>query len=135
MTQILLAYVVTLVAFLGIDYVWLAWIAKQTYASEMGGLLREQPNFVAAAAFYLLYCAGLVLFAVNPGLKGASVLLALGLGAALGLVAYGTYNLTALAVLNGFSMRLAIIDMAWGAFVSACAAAIAVGAMRWWSPE
>lgn len=130
MTKILLTYVVTLVAFLGIDYVWLAWIAKQTYATEMGGLLREQPNFLAAAVFYLLYSAGLVLFAVSPGLRDASVLLALGLGAALGLVAYGTYDLTNLAVLNGFSLRLALIDMAWGTFASACAAAIAVIVMR-----
>ena len=47
-----------------------------------------------------------------PGLKLDSVLQAMALGAALGLVAYGTYDLTNLAVLNGYSLRIALIDIA-----------------------
>ncbi len=130
MIEILSTYVVTLVTFLDIDCWWLVWMAKQTYTTEIGGLLRDRPNFLAGAAFYLLYSAGLVFFAVRPGLQGSSGLLALGLGAALGLVAYGTYNLTNLAVLNSFNLCLALIDMAWGTVASACASAIAVIAMR-----
>lgn len=130
MTKILISYVITLVIFLGIDFLWLAWIAKQTYADEMGALLRAQPNYAAAAAFYLLYAAGLVFFAVGPGLKGATVLHVMGLGAALGLIAYGTYNLTNLSVLNGFSLRLALLDIAWGTVVSAASAALAIIATR-----
>jgi uncharacterized membrane protein len=130
MITILTSYVVTLVFFLGMDFVWLAWLAKPTYAAEMGGLLRQEPNLVAAAAFYLLYAAGLTLFAVNPGLKADSVLQAMALGAALGLVAYGTYDLTNLAVLNGYSMRIALIDIAWGTAASAAISALVVVTMR-----
>lgn len=125
MTKFIFSYVVTLVAFLAIDFVWLAWIAKSTYAAEMGALLKKDPNLIAAAVFYLLYAGGLTLFAVTPGVKADSIFQSLALGAALGLVAYGTFDLTNLAVLNGFSLRIALIDMAWGIAASAAAVAVA----------
>ncbi|MGB8316215.1 MAG: DUF2177 family protein, partial [Aestuariivirga sp.] len=88
MTKYIFAYVATLVSFVLIDLVWLMWVARSTYVAEMGTLLRKEPQLPAAIAFYLLYAAGLVFFAVVPGLKSGSVLQALFLGAALGLVAY-----------------------------------------------
>ncbi|MDZ4738286.1 MAG: DUF2177 family protein [Alphaproteobacteria bacterium] len=123
MTKVLVSYGVTLIAFLAIDFFWLGWIAKSTYVAEMGDLMRKDPNLVAAAAFYLLYAAGLTLFAVLPGLKADSAIQAIALGAAFGLIAYATYDLTNLSVLNGFSLKLALIDMAWGTFASAAAVA------------
>ena len=123
MTKVLVSYGVTLIAFLAIDYVWLAWIAKSTYAAEMGDLLRKEPNLVAAAVFYLLYAGGLTLFAVMPGLNAGSAIQAIALGAAFGLIAYATYDLTNLSVLKGFSLKLALIDMAWGTCASAAAVA------------
>jgi uncharacterized membrane protein len=96
----------------------------------MGSLLRKEPNLTAAAAFYMLYAAGLVLFAVVPGLKAGSVTQGMTFGAALGLVAYGTYDLTNLAVLNGYSLRITLIDIAWGTVMSGVTAAFAVAAVR-----
>lgn len=130
MTKFIFSYVVTLIAFLAIDFVWLAWIAKSTYAAEMGDLLRKDPILIAAAAFYLLYAGGLTLFAVMPGIKADSILQAMALGAAVGAVAYGTYDLTNLAVLKGFSLRIALIDMAWGIVASAAAVAVAFVVVR-----
>ena len=124
MTKYAVTYIVTLVSFLAIDMVWLAWIARSTYEAEMGDLIRKQPNFTAALAFYFLYAAGLVFFAVMPGLKAGSIAQGMFLGATLGLVAYGTYDLTNLSVLNGFSARIALIDLAWGIVLSGATAAI-----------
>ncbi len=123
MTKILVSYAVTLIAFLAIDFVWLGWIARSTYVAEMGDLMRKEPNLIAAAAFYLIYAAGLTLFAVLPGLKAESAIQTIALAGAFGLVAYATYDLTNLSVLNGFSLKLALIDMAWGTFASAAAVA------------
>ena len=53
-----------------------------------------------------------------PGLKASSAVLALGQGALFGLMAYATYDLTNLAVLNGFTLRIALIDLAWGTVLS-----------------
>ena len=40
-------------------------------------------------------------------------------GAFFGLVVYGVYELTNLAVLDGWPVALVAIDMAWGTFLSA----------------
>lgn len=118
------AYAVVLVAFLAIDFVWLGYVAREFYKSQMGDLLAPQPLLTPAAAFYLLYAAGLVFFAVAPGLREQSWRVALLNGAALGLIAYATYDLTNLAVVRGWPAMLSVVDLAWGACLSAAAAAI-----------
>ena len=128
MTKHIFTYGATLVTFVAIDLVWLMWLARPTYVAEMGNLLKKDPNLVAAVAFYFLYAAGLLFFAVSPGIKGGSVMHALMLGAALGLVAYGTYDLTNLSVIERFNWRIAMIDLAWGTALSGATAAIVVAA-------
>ena len=122
MTKIIVTYLITLIAFVAIDMVWLA---RATYVAEIGDLLRKQPNFPAALAFYLVYAAGLVFFAVSPGLKSGSLFQTMALAAALGFVAYGTYDLTNLSVMNGFGVKIAIIDLVWGTCLSAITSAVA----------
>jgi uncharacterized membrane protein len=46
-------------------------------------------------------------------------------GALLGLVAYSTFDLTALAVLAGWSALVTVVDIAWGTFLTAATAGIA----------
>lgn len=124
MIRYALAYVLALVVFVGIDLVWLMGVARSTYVAEMGALLRKSPMMSAAVAFYLLYIAGLMFFAIVPGLKAASPMHAALLGAALGLIAYGTYDLTNLAVIEGYTVRIAIIDLVWGTFLTGLTAGI-----------
>jgi uncharacterized membrane protein len=130
MSKQVITYIATLVVFLAIDMAWLGWIARSTYVAEMGDLIRKQPNIVAAVVFYLLYAAGLMFFAISPGLKAGSIMQSVLLGGALGLVAYGTYDLTNLSVVNGFGVKIALIDLAWGTFLSAITSGIIVTAMR-----
>jgi uncharacterized membrane protein len=134
MAKYILTYFITLATFVAIDLVWLMWIARSTYVAEMGTMLRKEPQLVAAFIFYFLYAAGLMYFAVAPALKLDSVTQGLMLGAVLGLVAYGTYDLTALSVINGFNTKIAVIDLIWGAALSGTSAAIAVAiARKFWS--
>jgi uncharacterized membrane protein len=46
-------------------------------------------------------------------------------GALLGLAAYGTYDLTNQATLRGWSTLVTIVDMAWGASLTATVATVA----------
>ncbi len=124
MTKTIITYAITLIAFVAIDLVWLGWLARATYMAEMGDLLRKQPDLVAAVIFYLVYAAGLMFFAISPGLKSGSLIQTVALAAALGFVAYGTYDLTNLSVLNGFSVKIAVIDLIWGTCLSAMASAV-----------
>jgi uncharacterized membrane protein len=129
MTQWLILWLVVAVVFLCLDLIWLTWLGRGLYVSEIGGLLREKINFGAAIAFYLLYVTGTVFFAVRPSL-GGTLPEALALGAFFGLVAYGTYDLTNLAVAKGFTTRIALIDMAWGTFLTAVSTGAAHVASR-----
>jgi len=104
-----------------VDMIWLGVIAKSTYAEAMGPLLSPNPNLWAAAAFYLLFPFGLVIFAVLPQ-TGSPVLKAALMGALFGFFAYSTYDLTNLAVVKGWPLGLTFIDIAWGTLVSGIAA-------------
>ena len=124
-------YLATLLTVGVLDYVWLRVIATSWYESGMGHLMAPKPNLWAAAAFYLLYPVGLVIFAVLPadGAWPRGLLL----GALFGLFCSGTYDATNLAVLRDWPLGLTFIDVGWGMFVSACGATAGVLAARWLS--
>lgn len=124
MTQWIILWIAAAVLFLVIDMVWLLWLGRSFYVSEIGDLLRQPPNFGAAGAFYVLYVTGLMVMVVWPAVQGGSVGQAVLQGAVLGLVAYGTYDLTNLAVMKGFTTRIAVIDMAWGTALTGAVAGI-----------
>lgn len=111
-----------------LDALWLGWLARGFYQREIGHLLLARFNTVPALLFYLGYPACLVLLALTP--RPDTLALALGRAALLGLLAYGTYELTNLATLKGWSLRLSLVDMAWGTLVTAAAGAAAWLAMR-----
>lgn len=119
----IVAYIATAVVFFAIDYVWLSRIAVDFYRSRMGDMLLAQPNLAAAGLFYLIYVAGIVYFAVAPALSSGTALSAFAAGAILGLIAYGTYDMTNLATLRNWSMAVTVVDIAWGAFLTGTAAA------------
>jgi uncharacterized membrane protein len=131
MLNYLAAYGATAVVMLALDIAWLGFIAKSFYRDAIGHLMADPPNLVAAVVFYLLYPAGVMLFAVVPaawsGLLAASTdipwLRAVLAGALFGFFAYATYDLTNLATLRGWPWRLALVDIAWGTALTAAAAA------------
>lgn len=93
-------YIISLLIFLGIDSIWLTQISPSVYKNYIGYLLSDNPNFLAALIFYLLYIGGLVYLVILPALKNKSAKQALIGGAVLGLVSYATYDLTNLAVVK-----------------------------------
>jgi uncharacterized membrane protein len=111
-------YVVAFCLFLGIDFLWLGFIAKDIYRHELGILLLQQFKMVPALIFYLLYIGGLVFFCIEPALEKQSSLMALAYGAFFGLIAYATYDLTNLATLNNWPIKIVIIDLIWGVAIT-----------------
>jgi uncharacterized membrane protein len=112
-------YLVAAVVFVVVDLVWLVLVADPLYDALLGELLAEQPNAWAAVLFYTLFVAGLVHFVVTRSLAERSVRRALLDGAFFGLVTYATWDLTSLAVLDGFPAALVPVDLAWGAVLAA----------------
>jgi uncharacterized membrane protein len=122
----LAVYSLTLGVLLALDAVWLGAVARGVYARELGHLMAPSVRWGAAAAFYLLYVAGVLVLVVAPA-RDAGVLAAAGRGALFGLVAYATYDLTNLATLAGWPLAVTVIDLAWGAVLTA-----AVATAGWW---
>ncbi len=116
------AYFGTLLVMLIGDGIWLGLLMGPTYRGWLGPLMRETPVIVPAILFYLLYALGLVLFAVIPGLQRERWGRATAGGVFLGLIAYGTYDLSNWATLQGWPASLALVDMLWGMVISGLAA-------------
>lgn len=122
LVTLLAAYGGTALVFFGLDFLWLTVLGIGFYRAEIGTLLLDQPNLVPAGLFYLFYIAGLVGFAVLPAANAGSWVWALVAGVALGVLAYGTYDMTNLSTLKGWTLQISLIDLAWGAFLSGSAA-------------
>lgn len=114
----------TAAAFGALDALWLGVIMKEPNERMLGHLMADQINIPAAAAFYTIYTAGITHFATAPGIASRSVGRSAAQGAALGLVAYATYDLTSKAVIKDFPGEMVLPDIAWGTFVTAAAAAV-----------
>lgn len=114
------AYVAALLVIGVLDAVWLGWLARDFYRDALGELMRPDVRWGPALAFYFAYPAGLLALALMP--MPSDAWHAAARGALVGLVAYGVYDMTNLATLKGWSVRLSLVDMAWGTFVSATAA-------------
>lgn len=131
MTAFIKLYAVSIVAFLALDALWLGLVARNFYREQLGELLRPDPRWGAAGLFYVLFVAGIVVFVSLPAIERASFGRALLLGALFGLVTYAAYDLTNLAVLRGFPTLVAVVDLAWGATISAAVATIGYWAAGW----
>ena len=112
-------YLLSFASLLAIDSLWLVKVAPKFYKSNIGHLMTENPNLVAAGLFYVIYIFGAVVFVVQPAVADGSVAQATMRGALLGLVAYSTFDLTANAVLRDWPVKVTVIDMLWGTVLTA----------------
>jgi uncharacterized membrane protein len=122
-----LSLLVALAVFLALDAVWLTLMAQLLYRPAIGHLMREGFDLSAAALFYLVYGTGMVVFVIFPARRVQDALLR---GALFGLVAYATYDLTNQATMKDWPWVVTLVDLAWGAFVTAMACMAARLAVR-----
>jgi uncharacterized membrane protein len=129
-------FLIVLPVFLLIDLLWIGGVMKGFYAAELGELARRQggtlaPRWGAAILVYLLIPAGIVLFVRPISGPNHSLAHAFGWGAIFGLVLYGVYDLTNLAVIEKWTLRMTIADIAWGCVLSGTMAVFMRLAERW----
>ncbi len=124
------SYIAAAFVMLVIDAVWLNFMGKALYRPILGEILLEGFRAAPAIVFYLMYIGGILLFAISPAVSANKVSTALLMGAALGFVAYGTYDLTNHATLKAWTTSLTIIDMAWGSVITAISAAAGFAVAR-----
>ena len=128
MTAWIWAYGAALLTLAALDGLWLGLVARTFYQREMVAVAAESFRVVPAVLFYLGYPAGLLALALHPqpATLGAAVFRA-GL---VGLLAYGTYDLTNMVTLKSWSVQLALVDVAWGIFISAAMGGVAYSVLQ-----
>jgi uncharacterized membrane protein len=124
----LIAYLVCIVVMGGLDFLWLSNTSQALYRRDLAPLLADDPNMIVAVIFYLVFIVGILIFAVRPALASGDWRTAALYGALFGFFAYTTYDLTNFATMKVWTLRVTLLDIAWGTFltgVSAGAAAMA----------
>ena len=116
MNRYAVLYLATLFVLIPLDFLFLGIVAKDFFTSQVGNMLGEI-KLAPAILFYLLYVVGTVVFV--SGAHGATWQSTLLYGALFGLFCYATFDLASLALLKHWSWPVAIVDVAWGAFVTA----------------
>jgi uncharacterized membrane protein len=122
----LVPYVAVLVVFGIIDAAWLNTMGKLLYRPTLGDILLDDLRIAPAMVFYFAYPIGVVAFAVMPGLRSDSPIVAFLSALLFGATAYGTYDLTNYATLRNWTLQIAVIDICYGALASGIAATVAV---------
>lgn len=125
MVKWVIAYIAAGLVFGAMDAVWLRWAAPNLYQPVIGEIMAKDFNVGAAAAFYFIYLAGMVWFAIRPGIESGSVMTALLNGVLLGALCYATFDLTSQAVFKVWATHVSVKDILWGAFATGTASAIA----------
>ena len=125
----LIAYLATGLTFALVDAVWLRFAGPGLYRPMLGELLAPSFRLIPAVIFYLIYIAGIVWFAVRPGVV-VGVPLGVMNGAILGLLCYATYDLTNQATMKAWPWQVTLIDIAWGMALTALASGAGALAVR-----
>jgi len=124
-------YLLTIPVFFAVDLLWLGVLAKNFYQNSLSHLLSPAVNWPAALLFYLMYIIGIIVFAVRPGLEEASLTRAAAWGALFGFFTYATYDLTNLATLRDWPLRVVFVDIAWGTLLCTLVSGMSYLIGRW----
>jgi uncharacterized membrane protein len=118
--------------FAPIDLLFLGFVARGFFASQVGDMLGEiRP--APAILFYLLYLAGILVFVSGtPTANWQSTLL---YGALFGFFCYATFELTSLSLLRHWTWPVVAVDVSWGAFVTAVASTSGLLLADWLAPK
>ncbi len=106
---------------------WLGVTAQAFYQTRLGHLLAADVYWPAAMVFYALYIAGILLFAVIPGLRSSSLFKTLLHAGAFGIFTYMTYELTNMATLPNWPLSIVLVDTDWGVVLCCAVGASAYG--------
>lgn len=124
MKRYLATFLTMMIVMIVLDFVWLSVIAQPMYQHGIGHLMAKQPNLLFAGLFYLVYVVGLIFFTIKPYAAKKCVYKTTLSAAFFGFFVYASYDLTNLALLMNWPVNLAVIDVAWGVFISSFSATL-----------
>ena len=124
-------YFLTVPLFFIIDLIWLGVVAKGFYQKNLKYILSPNVNWTAAIIFYLIYIVGILIFAVVPAVTKDSLRYAVLWGALFGFFTYATYDLTNLALLKDWPLKIVFVDILWGVVLCSTVAVLSYFIGKW----
>lgn len=121
----IIAYIAAALTFGMLDFLWLGWADPNLYRPIIGEIMTDDIRMGAAGVFYISYIAGMVWFAVRPGLESGKVKTATINGVLLGMLCYATFDLTSQAVFKVWDTKVTVLDILWGGFATGVASTVA----------
>ena len=112
--------------FLIIDIIWLSYSVRAFYRPNIGHLLLEKPVMWAAILFYSIYVIGLAIVIIEPSINSDDLYKSMLKAFVFGFVAYGTYNLTNMATVKGWSPVVVFVDMFWGGILTMTSSSLGI---------
>ena len=132
MTYYFKLYAMTVPVFFAVDIIWLGVVAKSFYRNNLGFILSPKVNWPAAISFYLLYIVGILVFAVVPALQKESLSKALLWGCLYGFFTYATYDLTNMATIKNWPLKVVVVDVLWGVLLCSVVAGASFLLAKWY---
>ncbi len=117
--QAFIIYLCAFLVFIVIDLIWLGFIAKSFYRHQLSNLMAEKVKWIPALIFYLVYTIGVLYLVVLPASDKSSLSQALLMGALLGFVSYSTYDLSNMATIRDWPVKVVFADIVWGTILTA----------------
>jgi uncharacterized membrane protein len=131
MLKIFYTYILSVPIIFAFDLAWLGLFAKEFYVRQMSPLVQIKFYWPAVVLFYLLYFAGIFIFALYPNLETRDLQKTLLTAAMFGFFCYMTYDLTNLATLKNWPIKLVMVDILWGMTLSTFTAFVAYKIYFW----
>jgi uncharacterized membrane protein len=126
-------FIISMLVFFILDMTWIGYIAKGMYFKSYAHWLRLEngrllPIWWAIVIIYALFAFVTLTFVVP--LSQGSLIAAFCYGAALGLVIYGVYDFTCVAIFKDWPVMMAFVDWLWGTTLCAFSATMTVYVAR-----
>jgi len=105
-------FILTAILLIAIDAVYLKFIGGPFYSHAIKKIQGNDIKFRMYSAFivYIILITGLYYFVIGPNKTAKE-------GAFFGLVVYGVFDFTNHAIIENYSLPLAIMDTIWGTFL------------------
>jgi uncharacterized membrane protein len=125
-------YLATLIVLIPVDVLFLGIVARRFFTSEVGDMLGAI-RLAPAILFYLLYVVGILVFV--SGSAAADWQSTMLYGALFGFFCYTTFELTSLSLLKHWTWAVVLVDVSWGAFVTALSSTAGLLIANWIMPK
>ena len=122
-------FIISMLVFFILDMTWIGYIAKGMYFKSYANWLRLNnggllPVWWAIVIIYALFAFATLTFVVP--LSQSSLISAFFYGAALGVVIYGVYDFTCVAIFKDWPVMMAFVDWLWGTILCGFSATVTV---------